>query len=76
MTARSAAHTRRFAQDILAYRAWFADPASAPIPAIAVISDPRIHRRESERARRRLLGGMIPAATPARLTAMQPAVSV
>lgn len=75
MTVRSAAQARRFARDILAYRAWFADPAGAPIPAIAVISDPRIHRRESERARRRLLGGAVTVA-PAPHRTMHAAVAI
>lgn len=40
---------RRHARDILDYRAWAADPMTAPIPAITVLSDPAIHRFERER---------------------------
>lgn len=40
---------RRRAVQVLAYRAWSANPSTAPIPPIAVLSDPSIHRFERNR---------------------------
>ena len=45
----TARRARRRAYDVLAYRAWAADPSQAAIPAMSVLTDPSIHRFERER---------------------------
>lgn len=42
----------------LAYRAWASSPADAVIPPIELLSDPKVHACEHERALRRAQNGV------------------
>ncbi len=54
----SARRARSIAVRLLAYRAWSVDPANGAIPAIGVLSDPRLHALEHERVLRRAQNGV------------------
>ena len=58
MDRRSARRARAIAVRQLAYRAWASSPADAVIPSIDVLSDPKVHAREHERALRRAQNGV------------------
>jgi hypothetical protein len=55
---RQARRARELAIANLEYRAWSIDPATAPLPSIAVITDPRLHSREASRELRRAQNGI------------------
>jgi hypothetical protein len=55
---RQARRARAVALQTLAYRTWSSDPGLAAIPAIDVISDPRLHAREAARRLRRAQNGV------------------
>jgi hypothetical protein len=55
---RQARRARELAIASLEYRAWSAEPGTAPLPSIAVITDPRLHAREADRRLRRAQNGV------------------
>ena len=58
MNRRQARRARELALANLVYRAWSTDPGTAPLPSIAVITDPRLHSREAARRLRRAQNGV------------------
>lgn len=57
MTTSQARRARAVARQVLAYRAWAADPMFGAIPSIGVLSDPRLHARQSDWQLRRAANG-------------------
>jgi len=55
---RNARRARAIAVRQLAYRAWASSPSDAVIPSVEVLSDPKLHAREAERALRRAQNGV------------------
>jgi hypothetical protein len=72
MSRSKAARARIRAIQALAYRAWYVAPATADVPSLDVLTDPRLQRREKLRQLRRAQVGLFdtPAmAAPIRLAA-------
>lgn len=70
----SARRARAIAVRQLAYRDWANDPSGAVIPALPVLSDPRLHERESERRLRRAQNGVFDSAVRHREPSLRHAV--
>ena len=64
MNRRQAGKARGAALNQLSYRAWSLDPATAEIPAISVLTDPRLHAREADRVLRRAQNGCFDTVAP------------
>jgi len=65
MSRTKAARARVRALQALAYRAWYIAPATAELPSLDVLTDPRLQRREKVRQLRRAQVGLFDSVAPA-----------
>jgi hypothetical protein len=64
MSRSKASRARVRALQALAYRAWYIAPATADVPPLDVLTDPRLQRREKTRQLRRAQVGLFDTVAP------------